>query len=227
MKCIISAGPTYESLDQVRRLTNFSTGALGTMLALYLKSKGYSVSLLRGEGCTHQITEEMQQQGIAEISQPFSSTEDLFSSFQLLSTSEPCAVFHTAAVSDFCFGDVYELHNQELIKIESTKYSTRSDFTMLAELKPTRKILAFLRELFPNAFIAGWKYETEGTQDNLLSKAHHQISTCKTDICVMNGPAYGQGFGIFSSKETNFIHIKNRELLYEKLLALLRNYQSF
>ena len=36
MHCIVTAGPTYEPIDQVRRLTNHSTGQLGTGLAKHL-----------------------------------------------------------------------------------------------------------------------------------------------------------------------------------------------
>ena len=49
MKCIVTAGPTYEPLDQVRRLTNFSTGRLGAGLAEYLVRRGHEVTLLLGE----------------------------------------------------------------------------------------------------------------------------------------------------------------------------------
>ena len=40
MRCIVTAGPTYESLDEVRRLTNFSTGRLGAQLARFLGERG-------------------------------------------------------------------------------------------------------------------------------------------------------------------------------------------
>ena len=36
MNCLVTAGPTFEPLDDVRRLTNFSTGRLGTELANFL-----------------------------------------------------------------------------------------------------------------------------------------------------------------------------------------------
>jgi phosphopantothenoylcysteine decarboxylase/phosphopantothenate--cysteine ligase len=39
MNCIVTAGPTYEPLDDVRRLTNFSTGRLGTELANFLAAR--------------------------------------------------------------------------------------------------------------------------------------------------------------------------------------------
>jgi phosphopantothenoylcysteine synthetase/decarboxylase len=49
MNCIVTAGPTYEPLDDVRRLTNFSTGRLGTELANFLAARGHKVILLIGE----------------------------------------------------------------------------------------------------------------------------------------------------------------------------------
>ena len=37
MNCVVTAGPTYEPLDDVRRLTNFSTGKLGSQLGDFLR----------------------------------------------------------------------------------------------------------------------------------------------------------------------------------------------
>ena len=53
MHCIVTAGPTYEPIDQVRRLTNHSTGQLGTGLAKRLAADGHEVTLLRGRAATH------------------------------------------------------------------------------------------------------------------------------------------------------------------------------
>ena len=53
MNCIVTAGPTYEPLDDVRRLTNFSTGRLGTELANFLAARGHKVILLIGTMATH------------------------------------------------------------------------------------------------------------------------------------------------------------------------------
>ena len=49
MHCLVTAGPTYETMDNVRRLTNFSTGRLGTELANFLAESGHNVTLLIGE----------------------------------------------------------------------------------------------------------------------------------------------------------------------------------
>jgi phosphopantothenoylcysteine synthetase/decarboxylase len=53
MNCIVTAGPTYEPLDDVRRITNFSTGRLGTELANFLAARGHHVILLIGVMSTY------------------------------------------------------------------------------------------------------------------------------------------------------------------------------
>ena len=53
MNCIVTAGPTIERLDDVRRLTNFSTGRLGTELANFFTARGHKVALLISESATY------------------------------------------------------------------------------------------------------------------------------------------------------------------------------
>ena len=60
MNCIVTAGPTFEPLDDVRRLTNFSTGRLGTDLANFLAARGHHVTLLIGESATYAGKREAQ-----------------------------------------------------------------------------------------------------------------------------------------------------------------------
>src|SRR5436309_8084245 len=52
MHCVVTAGPTYESLDGVRRLTNFSTGRLGSELVNFLAERGHEATLLLGQQAT-------------------------------------------------------------------------------------------------------------------------------------------------------------------------------
>ena len=71
MHCVVTAGPTYESLDTVRRLTNFSTGRLGTELANFLAGRGHHVTLLIGEQATFPGARQAQRV------ETFSTTRDL------------------------------------------------------------------------------------------------------------------------------------------------------
>ena len=186
MKCIVTAGPTFEPLDEVRRLTNFSTGKLGSELANFLTATGHEVELLLGESATW-----CGEQRAARI-QRFTSTQDLRDRLEALASSEINALFHAAAVSDFKFGKIWNTDGEEL---KSAKVSTR-DGTMMAELIPTPKIIGHLRRWFPEAYIVGWKYEMEGDNASVQHQAWNQVSECNTDACVVNGRAWGKGFGI-------------------------------
>lgn len=190
MKCIVTAGPTYEQLDQVRRMTNFSTGALGTELANYLSGLGHSVTLLRGYYSTCHI------EPLAQKVEIFTTTVDLSRRLQRLGSKGIGAVFHAAAVSDFGFGRVWRrAPSGKLKEVRSQKFTTR-DGPLLAELKPTPKVLQRLRRWFPKAVIVGWKFEVEGTRSLAVAKGQRQLADYQTDLCVVNGSAYGKGFGV-------------------------------
>jgi hypothetical protein len=100
----------------------------------------------------------------------------------------PNAIFHAAALCDF---QVASIEGAAGVK----KIPTR-DGALTLHLEPAPKILPRLREWFPGAFIVGWKYELDGDRPAALAKGAAQIRECRTDACVVNGSAYGEGFGI-------------------------------
>ena len=190
MRCLVTAGPTYEPLDLVRRITNFSTGSLGTMLAAELAARGHSVLLLRG------VLSSAPLPPPAVETRPFTSTDDLASRFLELATDEPIAVLHAAAVSDFAPARVYaqDADTGRLIPIVGGKYPTTQG-RLMVELKPTPKLLNGLRDWYPAARIIGWKYEVEGGPGDALQRAEAQLASARSDAVVVNGPAWGPGFG--------------------------------
>jgi phosphopantothenate---cysteine ligase (CTP) len=214
MNCIVTAGPTCEPLDDVRRLTNFSTGRLGTELANYLVARGHRVTLLLGTLATHH-GERHAQSVIA-----FTTTADLKAKLKALSGKKSgkkvTAIFHAAAVSDFAFGKKFSrAPSGKLVPIKpSKKISTRRG-ELLVELVPTPKIIAELRRWFPNTRIIGWKYEADGKRANVIDAAEKQIADSTTDACVANGPAYGVGFGLITPHAQT--HFRNPKNLYAAL----------
>ena len=216
MNCIVTAGPTYEPLDDVRRLTNFSTGRLGTELANFLTARDHDVTLLIGEQATH--CGERKAQRV----ETFSTTANLLEKFNALSKQNIGAVFHAAAVSDFRFGKIWlRSSSGELNEIKSGKISTRQG-TLLAELVPTPKVIAELRSLYPAAKLIGWRYEVEGDKASVLRAAESQIRDCRTDACVANGPAYGLGFGLVIGAG-RCDHFQHSAALFEALEQLLHS----
>lgn len=215
MHCIVTAGPTFEPLDEVRRLTNFSTGRLGTELASQLTAQGHNVTLLLGETATYPGERRATQV------QVFSTTSDLRSQLQALAGRKTGAIFHAAAVSDFGFGRRYApAPDGKLKKLKaSRKISTRSG-RLLVELVPTPKIIAELRGWFPQAMLCGWKFEAEGGRAEALRAARRQMADCATDFCVANGPAYGKGFCLLGHETQR--HFTGPAPLFTALEKLLR-----
>lgn len=217
MHCIVTAGPTYETMDNVRRLTNSSTGRLGTELANFLVAHGHQVTLLIGEQAT--LGGERRAQRV----ESFTTTESLREKLQALAEQEVGALFHAAAVSDFKFGKIWlRSPAGELSEIKSGKMSTRQG-TLLAELVPTPKIIAELRDWYPRARLVGWKFEVDGDRAGVLRAAEEQLARCCTDACVANGPAYGNGFGLVTGGVNRFIHAPDEAALFDALETLLRS----
>jgi len=214
MRCLVTAGPTCEPLDQVRRLTNFSTGRLGTELAGALTRAGHEVILLVSANATWSGPRHARQV------EAFDTTESLRQCLTKYAGRETGAVFHAAAVSDFVIGRVWARSpSGALAELKAGKLPTR-DGVLLAELRPAPKLIASLRDWFPDAHLVGWKYEVDGATTDVLELARRQIHDNRTDVCVANGPAYGPGFGWVTSR-TPPEHLPDRETLFRHILAWL------
>src|SRR5271169_4627100 len=210
MNCIVTAGPTFEPLDDVRRLTNFSTGRLGTELANFLAARGHKVTLLIGESATYAGKRKAQSVKV------FSNTADLRAKLKSFSGKKVDAIFHAAAVSDFTFGKMFTRGAAGRLKpfTPSKKISTRGG-SLFVELVPTPKIIAELRGWFPKTKIIGWKFEADGGRASALRAAKRQIAVCATDFCVANGPAYGRGFSLVCADRKE--HCAGAEKLFAAL----------
>ena len=216
MNCIVTAGPTFEPLDDVRRLTNFSTGRLGTELANFLAARGHKVTLLIGEAATY--AGERKAQSVKQ----FSTTADLHAKLKAFSGKKVDAIFHAAAVSDFAFGQIFtENKAGEFSALTAAKKISTRKGALLAELLPTPKIIAELRGWFPKTKIIGWKFEADGGRADALDAAGKQLADCATDFCVANGPAYGQGFNLVSAGGRQ--HFSTDERLFNALESLLKD----
>lgn len=212
---MVTAGPTYEPLDGARRLTNFSTGRLGTDLANFLTAQGHEVTLLIGQQASYAGERR------ARIVETFTTTANLREKLEALASKPVDAVFHAAAVSDFYFGKVWSRSGTgELTEVKSGKISTAHG-ALMAELLPTPKIIHSLRDWFPKAFVAGWKYEVDGDRTNVIRAAEKQIAGSLTNLCVANGPAYGEGFGLVT-RDGTCAHLATAAALFEALERAMR-----
>ena len=190
MRVIVTCGPSYEPVDAVRRLTNFSTGELGILLTNVLHDAGIEVTCMKGVGATCGLP--VRARAVID----FTTNDHLRAELQQVANGPVIdAVLHAAALTDFRVSRITRTGD---IPVATGKLRSR-DGELTVTLTPTRKLLPELRTLFPRAFLAGWKYELEGTQAEALEQGRRQMAEAKTNLCIVNGKAYGSGFGVLDA----------------------------
>lgn len=185
MKIVVTCGPSFEPIDEVRRVTNFSTGELGVRLSETLAGAGHPVLCLKGSGATHPDPARPCQ--VAH----FDTNDDLLRLLERAAAAdETAAVFHVAALCDYRIGRVEDERGRTCA---AAKIDSRAG-ELLLRLVPATKVISQLRRLFPQSLLVGWKYELSGTAADALAKARRQLAEQGVDACVLNGRAWGADF---------------------------------
>ena len=178
-KILITAGPTYESIDPVRFIGNHSTGKMGFDIAQSAANLGASVVLVTGPSY---LTLENNSVKIIRVV----SAQEMFDACHLYFNDVDVAIA-AAAVAD------YKPKNQALQKIKKAA----DDFTI--ELEKTKDILASFGEAKKNQFLIGFALETE----NEIENAKLKIQKKNLDLIVLNSlQDEGAGFGKPTNKVT-------------------------
>jgi phosphopantothenoylcysteine synthetase/decarboxylase len=212
MRVVVTCGPSYEPIDEVRRITNFSTGELGVLLSNQLVKAGCEVVCFRGVGATSQ--EKISGARVV----PFATNDHLRTELEGLEKRERVdAVFHAAALCDY---RVKSVHSSCGAEVAATKIPSRAGELTLT-LDPSAKLIHELRDLFPASRIVGWKYELVGSKADVLAAAIRQLKESRSDACVMNGAAYGAGFG-FLEPQKRPVHVSDKVALCEHLAEWLK-----
>lgn len=211
MKVIVTCGPSFEPIDEVRRITNFSTGELGVLLSEQLGQMGFEVICLRGTAATYPA-----DPSDATVI-PFSTNDDLEMRLADLSMEGGVVgVFHAAALCDYRVCQVADRIGRRLA---GGKIPSRHG-TLTLTLEPATKIISKMRAWFPDSQIVGWKYELEGTIESVLRNASRQMVENRIDACVVNGRAFGPGYG-FCREHRSLKHLPSKITLCRFLAAWL------
>lgn len=181
-KILVTAGPTYEPIDPVRFIGNYSSGKMGFAVAGELADRGANVLLVTGPS---QLTLNLPEVEIFSVQ----TAEEMFSKCNELFPECSGAVL-AAAVADF----TPEKPHKEKIKKGDTPQ-------LILKLKQTKDILAYLGEINQeHQFLVGFSMETDHAVENARKKVQHK----KLDFIVMNN-LLDQDSGF--AKDTNKITI--------------------
>jgi phosphopantothenoylcysteine decarboxylase/phosphopantothenate--cysteine ligase len=178
-KVLITAGPTYEPIDPVRFIGNFSSGKMGLALAYQAANLGAEVHLILGP---HSLDTDEVPFNIEEIS---TADEMHAAVFNLYDTID--FAIAAAAVADF---------KPRMRASQKIKKETGIPFI---ELIPNPDILAQMGKQKKNQFLVGFALETE----NELVHAIKKLKRKNLDAIVLNSLAdNGAGFASDTNKIT-------------------------
>ncbi|MFH1119230.1 MAG: bifunctional phosphopantothenoylcysteine decarboxylase/phosphopantothenate--cysteine ligase CoaBC [Bacteroidota bacterium] len=177
-KVLISAGPTYEQLDPVRFIGNFSSGKMGYALAEEFASRGAEVILVSGPVSLKAVNPSIRTIRVKTASE---MAQACFSEFPSCNHG-----IMAAAVADFTI----ESPADQKIKKKAGK--------LTIELKPTIDILAGLGKMKRKSqFLTGFALETE----NETANARKKLQNKNLDLIVLNSlNDPGAGFGTDTNK---------------------------
>ena len=179
----------------MRRLTNFSTGSLGTLLANALAMAGHEVVLMRSRAAV------APPPVFAVEVEPFSTAEELRGLFERRATTDPVWVLHAAAVGDFQCDGIHAREADGTFRAMVEPKVSTGHGELWMRLRPTPKVLSLMRGWFPNGRLVGWKYEANGARADALARGGEQVASNRTDACVVNGPAHGPGYTVLRPGE--------------------------
>jgi len=201
---LITAGPTIESIDPVRYLTNRSSGKMGYALARAAKYAGAKVILISGPVSLTPPT------GVQYT--VVDSAKDMLSAVEN-ALEKDIIVIGCAAVSDFSIGEP----NQEKIKRGQQP-------TMTLELVNNPDIIATVANSDLPSFVVGFAAET----NHVLTHAKDKLARKNLDLVVANEVGYNKGFDqdnnevtLITEKEVTTLQNNHKTRIAAQIIAFI------
>jgi len=171
-KILVTAGGTTEYIDEVRVMTNTSTGTTGAVIATELYNAGADVHFVHG------IHSMLPIERVARY--PVMSARDACSKMELLVRAQKIdAVVHAMAVSDFTFDRKSE------VKCKSSDPEAFIEY-MRKTICMNPKIISQVKLWRPETILIGFKYEVGLTDEALRELAVRSINSNGCDLVIAN-----------------------------------------
>ena len=165
---LITAGPTYEKIDPVRFIGNYSSGKMGFALAEECARRGAEVTLIAGPVNISLHSQQSSESPIKRID--VESCEEMYQAATQHFPNMDAAIL-CAAVADF------------RPETTATQKIKREGDDLIIRLKPTHDIAAALGQMKrPNQLLVGFALETNNEEAN----AQKKLQKKNLDFIVLN-----------------------------------------
>ncbi|MFA5060298.1 MAG: phosphopantothenoylcysteine decarboxylase [Candidatus Omnitrophota bacterium] len=203
-KVLVTCGPTWVAIDDMRVISNRSTGTLGHLITKELIKEGALVTLLQGP-----TTDPANCKPKKII--PFLFFEELKRLLSQELKKGYDVVIHAAAVSDY-----------KLRKTYSAKLSSHIPRLTL-KLTPTEKLIERIKKICPRAFLVGFKLESDISKNLLLTKAGRLFTNAGCGLVIANTfDKNGYRSYILGSKKNVLGQAKTKTVTARKIIQTLK-----
>ena len=202
MKVLITCGPTWVAIDQVRVISNRSTGAMGHLIAHEFHKAGAQVTVIEGP-----VTHPLKARGIKVIK--FLFFDELALALRRALAGKYDMVVHAAAVSDF------KPQGMAKTKIRSGK-------PLSLKLVPTIKLINVIKRLSPGSFLVGFKLEPGLTTANVPRLTKRLFTESDCDLIVANATNNGYRGFIINAAGQMLAKATDKKTMAKRLVRILR-----
>lgn len=197
MKVLITAGGTTEKIDNVRGITNFSTGRLGSLIANEF-NQSFDTEIIYIHGVGAHLPEDPKIRLL-----PVESTQDLLETMETVLTNESIdLVIHSMAISDYY--SVGTATTEEITQLcvtdsplslksfwstfknrKEEKISSKSD-DLVVHMKKNPKVISKIKEWSPATHLIGFKLLVNVSEEQLVNVAKQTLTTNHCDYVLGN-----------------------------------------
>ncbi len=209
---LITSGPTYEPIDPVRFIGNYSSGKMGKSIAEVFLAQGANVIFITGPTSNIPVGDNLEVVKVKTAAEMHAAALAHFPNSQI--------AIMAAAVADF----TPEVSSSSKIKREG------DNLTLV--LKPTKDIAADLgKQKAPGQVLVGFALETNNEAQNAAKK----LSAKGLDFIVLNSlNDQGAGFGFDTNKITIIsksgesvpFQLKPKDQVAADIVDVIYSYQS-
>lgn len=194
-KLLISAGATFEKIDEVRGITNLSSGKTGVEIAKEAFIRGADVTLIQGY-MTVDVPPVFNIIHAGSVNEMQDAVTNQVLDYDIFISA--------AAVSDFI----------PKIEAETIKISSAESITLKLEKAP--KIIGEVKKINPEIFLVGFKADYNVSDEYLIDSARKKMEESGADLMVANDVAVDDG-GFGSDK--NKVIILDEEVVSVPLIS--------
>ena len=186
---LITAGGTSEKIDEVRVISNFSSGRLGLTIAeCFLESETADVGKIYYLCDRNTIVPSDERVEVVRVL----GVQGLLDALKnLLETQKIDAVIHAMAVSDYTVGQVTTMEAVRAGAEASDRITTEGKISselddLVIVLKRTPKVIGEIKKLRKETILVGFKLLSKVSKDELIETGYKLLKKNDCDMVLAN-----------------------------------------